>query len=64
MLFSLLLLFCPNLLDLDERRNVEEMQLKYLILLQKYLNKKYKDPFLLNVIFLLFSGMSFLLPPQ
>ena len=41
-MISLLLLFCPDMLDLDKRRQVEEMQLKNMILLQKYLDKKYK----------------------
>ena len=51
-LLSLLLLFCPDLLDLEERRRVEEMQLKYLIVLQKYLNKKYQDPFLRGMLYI------------
>jgi hypothetical protein len=39
-LVSLLLLFCPDLLDLKERTKVEEIQTKFAVLLQKYLNQK------------------------
>ena len=39
-LVSLVLLFCPDMLDLVERRRVEETQLKFATLLQKYLNDK------------------------
>ena len=39
-LVSLLLLFCPDLLDLKERRKVEEIQTKFAVLLQNYLNQK------------------------
>ena len=46
MLVSLVLLSCPDLLDLVERRRVEETQLKFATLLQKYLNHggKFVDP--------------------
>ena len=40
MLVSLVLLFCPDLLDLVERRRVEETQLHFATLLQKYLINK------------------------
>ena len=40
MLVSLVLLFCPDMLDLVERRRVEEIQLKFATLLQKYLRHK------------------------
>lgn len=40
-LLSLVLLFCPDMLDLVERRRVEEIQLKFATLLQKYLNHKH-----------------------
>jgi len=44
-LVSLVLLFCPDMLDLVERRRVEETQLKFATLLQKYLNNKHSsDP--------------------
>ena len=40
-LLSLLLLFCPDdLLDLEERGKVEEIQTKVAVLLQNYLNTK------------------------
>ena len=39
-LLSLVLLFCPDMLDLMERRRVEEIQTKFAVLLQKYLNTK------------------------
>ena len=39
-LLSLVLLFCPDMIDLVERRRVEEIQLKFATLLQKYLNHK------------------------
>ena len=39
-LLSLVLLFCPDMIDLVERRRVEEIQLKFATLLQKYLNQK------------------------
>jgi len=41
-LVSLVLLFCPDMLDLVERRRVEDCQLKFATLLQKYLNDKHK----------------------
>jgi len=41
-LVSLVLLFCPDMLDLVERRRVEETQLKFATLLQKYLNDKHR----------------------
>jgi len=41
-LVSLVLLFCPDMLDLIERRRVEDFQLKFATLLQKYLNDKHK----------------------
>ena len=39
-LVSLVLLFCPDMLDLVERRRVEETQLHFATLLQKYLRLK------------------------
>ena len=39
-LLCLVLLFCPDMLNLLERRRVEEIQLKFALLLQKYLNHK------------------------
>ena len=39
-LVSLVLLFCPDMLDLVERRRVEDCQLKFTTLLQKYLTNK------------------------
>ena len=39
-LVSLVLLFCPDMLDLVERRRVEDCQLKFATLLQKYLSNK------------------------
>ena len=39
-LLSMVLLFCPDMIDLLERRRVEEIQLKFATLLQKYLNQK------------------------
>jgi len=41
-LFSLILLFCPDMLDLVNRRQVEDTQLKYLVLLQKYLDRRHQ----------------------
>merc|ERR1712106_279139 len=41
-LLSLLLLFCPDMIDLVERTRVEEIQLKFAMLLQKYLNQKHQ----------------------
>merc|ERR1719150_1968139 len=44
-LVSLVLLFCPDMLDLIERRRVEDCQLKFATLLQKYLSNKHSaDP--------------------
>lgn len=40
-LVSLVLLFCPDLLDLQERRLVEDTQAKFAVLLHKYLKKKH-----------------------
>jgi hypothetical protein len=40
-LVSLVLLFCPDMLDLVERRRVEDCQLKFATLLQKYLSNKH-----------------------
>jgi len=40
-LISLLLLFCPDSLNLTERNMVEDIQLKFATLLQKYLNYKH-----------------------
>jgi len=40
-LVSLVLLFCPDMLDLVERRRVEDCQLKFATLLQKYLTNKH-----------------------
>ena len=39
-LLDLVLLFSPNMLDLLERRRVEEIQTKFAFLLQKYLITK------------------------
>ena len=39
-LLSLAILFCPDMLDLMDRRTVGEIQHKFVVLLQKYLNKK------------------------
>jgi hypothetical protein len=39
-LLSMVLLFCPDMIDLLESRRVEEIQLKFATLLQKYLNQK------------------------
>ena len=39
-LLSLVLLFCPDMIELVERRRVEEIQLKFATLLHKYLNHK------------------------
>ena len=39
-LLSLAILFCPDMLDLVDRRTVEETQHKVVVLLQKYINKK------------------------
>ena len=44
-LLCLILLFCPDMLDLLERRRVEEIQQKFALLLQKYLNHKYRNFF-------------------
>jgi len=41
-LLCLVLLFCPDMLNLLERRRVEEIQLKFALLLQKYLNHKHQ----------------------
>jgi len=41
-LLSLILLFCPDMLDLVNRRQVEDTQLKYLVLLQKYLDRRHQ----------------------
>jgi len=41
-LISLVLLFCPDLLDLQERRVVEDIQAKFAVLLHKYLKKKHR----------------------
>lgn len=49
---NLLLLFCPISLDLIQRKTVEDIQLEFGILLQKYLNKKW-------VQFILFIFYSF-----
>lgn len=43
MLVSLLLLFSPDTLDLAERRRVEDIQLKFATLLQKYLYYKHQS---------------------
>ena len=37
-LLSLTILFCPDMLDLTDRGKVEQVQLKFALLLQKYLN--------------------------
>lgn len=39
-LISLVLLFCPDLLDLEDRRRVEDVQAKFAVLLQKYIKQK------------------------
>ena len=39
-LLSLVVMFSPEMLDLTERERVEEIQTKFVSLLQKYLNKK------------------------
>ena len=39
-LLSLAILFCPDMLDLMDRRTVDQIQHKFIVLLQKYLNKK------------------------
>ena len=39
-LLSLAILFCPDMLDLTERRKVENIQLSFAVLLQKYLKQK------------------------
>ena len=39
-LLSLLMLFNPDMLNLVERKKVEEIQTKFVILLEKYLNRK------------------------
>merc|ERR1719508_603942 len=41
-LLSLVLLFCPDMLDLLERRRVEEIQTKFAVLLQKYINQRHQ----------------------
>ena len=41
MLVSLVLLFCPDMLDLVERAKVEAAQLKFATLLQRYLKHKW-----------------------
>merc|ERR1712168_787363 len=40
-LLSLVILFCPDMMDLVERKKVEEIQLKFAVLLQSYLNHKH-----------------------
>ena len=40
MLVSLVLLFCPDMLDLVDRAKVENAQLKFATLLQRYLRHK------------------------
>ena len=40
-LVSLVLLFCPDMLDLVERAKVEAAQLKFATLLQRYLKHKW-----------------------
>jgi len=40
-LLSLVILFCPDMMDLVDRKKVEEIQLKFAVLLQSYLNHKY-----------------------
>jgi len=42
-LVSLVLLFCPDMLDLVERRKVENAQLKFATLLQRYLRHKHSS---------------------
>ena len=39
-LLSLVILFCPDMMDLVERKKVEGIQLKFAVLLQNYLNHK------------------------
>ena len=39
-LLSLVILFCPDMLNLTERRKVEDFQLKFATLLQNYLKDK------------------------
>ena len=39
-LLSLVILFCPDMMDLVDRKKVEEIQLKFAVLLQSYLNHK------------------------
>jgi hypothetical protein len=39
-LLSLTILFCPDMLDLTERRKVENIQLRFAVLLQNYLNQR------------------------
>jgi len=41
-LTTLVLLFCPDLLDLSDRRRVEDIQTKFAVLLHKYLKKKHR----------------------
>lgn len=41
-LMSLVLLFSPDMLNLLERRRVEEIQTKFAVLLQKYLNQRHQ----------------------
>jgi len=40
-LLSLVILFCPDMMDLVERKKVEGIQLKFAVLLQNYLNHKH-----------------------
>jgi len=42
-LLSLTILFSPDLLDLTDRRKVEHVQLKFAVLLQKYLNYRHNS---------------------
>ena len=44
-LVSLVLLFCPDMLDLVERAKVEAAQLKFATLLQRYLKHKWVSVF-------------------
>ena len=39
-LLSLVILFCPDMMDLVGRRKVEETKLRFSVLLQNYLNQK------------------------
>eukprot|EP00092_Neocalanus_flemingeri_P041907 GFUD01045641.1.p1 GENE.GFUD01045641.1~~GFUD01045641.1.p1 ORF type:complete len:476 (-),score=149.67 GFUD01045641.1:139-1566(-) len=42
-LISFVLLFCPDMLDLLERRRMEEIQTKFAVLLHKYLNQRHQE---------------------